>query len=335
MNNLDLIQPRIDEEYEKWFWSHNHDGNKYTLVTDIKILAKKFGMEERNAKKIITNNLELFKGEYFEFSSIMEQNSENDLNGKHAGGRPPKSYFLTKRGCYQWINQLDYNRYDGNRKNLIIDFKRWLVDTGVNATEPNILHNLEDLYKQFDALKMRYEKMEESNMNLAVSTLTATDEIKKIILEKIYPNDPQISSSQLRYLKKMIKERLTQLTLNNPNKYKEFSAKFQKEFNMKYGTGIYDELKHSQYIDALKYTDKWGSIVNSNQKKSTIEQSSSYQKQQMKEIIQNLCKEYATLENIVSTLVHMGYNKIDAEMFVEHMHNEGLIMKNRNKYKAI
>jgi hypothetical protein len=98
-------------------------------LVNLKRLAEAFGKSNKDCIEILTKSQELFKGTHFEFSGMIPQNSQNPLNGKHAGGRPQKDHYLTRDGCLAFINLLDYNRYDPDVSRFIIEFQKWLIKT--------------------------------------------------------------------------------------------------------------------------------------------------------------------------------------------------------------
>ena len=114
----------VDDDFASWFETR---GGKELI--NIKVLATAFDKSEHSCIKIVTKNVALFIGDHFEFTSLMDVNSKNALNPKIGVGRHRKDHYLTRNGCLMFIAQLDYNRYENERKDLIVLFKRWLVTT--------------------------------------------------------------------------------------------------------------------------------------------------------------------------------------------------------------
>ena len=128
-----VIQMNLpNDDFSSWF--EIKDGKQ---LMSIKVLAQAFHKTEKNCVKILFRNKELFIGDHLEFASMTETNLKNKLNSKLRAGRNRKDHYLTRNGCLMFISQLDYTRYDDERKDLIVLFKRWLVTTAGDVIDGN------------------------------------------------------------------------------------------------------------------------------------------------------------------------------------------------------
>ena len=123
--------------------SKKFDGTNITFVilpdgtelVTVQALADYFGMPLKQANRIITRNRDLFEGKVFKIKT-------EDANISGAMMTPIRMKYLdclSYAGGLQWINSLSYLKYEGERKDKIIDLKNWLVALGEAAMKGTAL----------------------------------------------------------------------------------------------------------------------------------------------------------------------------------------------------
>jgi len=124
--NTEIIPFEKDGQEIVWF-IHNEKP-----LLPVKSLFALFDMEYKHGMQVIIRNLELFDGKVIDIESNEYNDSDLMMRIQLTSGRGKQLYIkcLTVAGVFQWLSRLDYNRYNEERRELIIKTQRWLVDTG-------------------------------------------------------------------------------------------------------------------------------------------------------------------------------------------------------------
>jgi len=221
------------------------NGQQYVAVP---FVAQYFKMTKKDANEIIRNNEKLFRTLYFvkeeqnEFTGVTPLNSETTPNQKHAGGRPSKTYYLSRDGLLMFVNQLSYSRYDDEREELIVMLKRWLVITGGRVMDGELIESNKLVSGKVDSLEQEIIAMRETHEKLISSTT--------------------INSRQATAIKLFIHEK-AQRELGAPRStyYKEHAKKFFANLYIaigkEFGVTTYKDLNPLDYENIFSFITDW------------------------------------------------------------------------------
>lgn len=121
MENLEIVP--FEREGKKIAWLLVGD----RACMPLGILADMFGIAFFNASKDLTENHELYEGHVIKVEKTPEMKSDSLTESEV---RSKTLTCLDLAGVLLWITSLNHKRYEGERREIIISNKRWLVETG-------------------------------------------------------------------------------------------------------------------------------------------------------------------------------------------------------------
>lgn len=126
MNAIEVVPFEKDGKQILWFVSENMQIIPLVTICDL------YDVEYGYALQILQRNEEKFEGMVVDLPAEAVSSLGCMMQGQLTTGRGKQKIVkcMTLAGYLMWVGMLDYKRYDGEKKQVILSTQRWLVETG-------------------------------------------------------------------------------------------------------------------------------------------------------------------------------------------------------------